>query len=165
MRGTVDADDVEDGGIAPDDSGGARIARSWERDAPAAASWSRRPRSDLVKAERKLEAARERVSVTAEHLSATQSLRMARLGVLHACQAAHDAVERVRKEAEKAEVLARSDAAEADQLARQATQAVEPSRKEMERARDRFLNRPLLAYDLDATRQADLQHTDRALST
>ena len=28
MRGTVDADDVEDGGIAPADSGGARIARS-----------------------------------------------------------------------------------------------------------------------------------------
>ena len=70
-------------------------------------------------------------------------------GVLHACQAAHDAVERVRKEAEKAEVLARSDAAEAEQLARQATLAVGPIRREMERARDRFLNRPLLAYDFE----------------
>jgi hypothetical protein len=103
---------------------------------------------DLIKAERKLEAARERVSVTAEYLSATQSLRMARLGLVHACQTAHDALDRTRKEAEKSEALARSDAAEADQLARQATLAVTPSRNEMERARARFLNRPILAYDL-----------------
>jgi hypothetical protein len=103
---------------------------------------------DLVKAERKLEAARARVSVTAEHLSATQSLRVAREAVLHACLAASDAVERARKEAEIAAVLARSDAVEAEQVARQGTQAVGPSRIEMERARDRFLNRPLLAYDL-----------------
>ena len=103
---------------------------------------------DLVKAERKLEAARVRISVTAEHLSATQSLRMARAGVLHACQAAYDADERARKETEKAAVLARSEAVEAEQLARQATASVGPTRLEMERARDRFLNRPLLAYDL-----------------
>ena len=57
-------------------------------------------------------------------------------------------LEHTRKEAEKSEALARSDAAEADQLARQATLAVAPSRNEMERARARFLNRPLLAYDL-----------------
>ncbi len=103
---------------------------------------------DVVKAERKLEAARGRVSVTAEHLSATQSLRMARVGVLHACQAAYDADERVRKDAENAADVARSDAVDSEQLARQATQAVGPSHAEMERARDRFLNRPLLAYDL-----------------
>ena len=147
MRGTVDADEVEDGGIAPDDSGGAGIHSSWEGDRAGRGELIAPAQNDLVKAERKLEAARGRVSVTAEHLSATQSLRMARGGVLHACQAAHDAVERVRKEAEKAEVLARSEAAEAEQLARQATQAVDRSRSEMERARDRFLNRPLLAYD------------------
>jgi hypothetical protein len=103
---------------------------------------------DLIKAERKLEAARERVSVTAEYLSATQSLRMARLGLVRACQSAHDALDRTRKEAQKSEALARSDAAEADQFARQATLAVAPSRNEMERARARFLSRPLLAYDL-----------------
>src|ERR1700678_3897337 len=72
-------------------------------------------REDVVKSERTLEAARGWVSVTAEHLSATQSLRMARLGVLNACQAAYDAVKRVRKEAEKAEVVARGDAAELEQ--------------------------------------------------
>ena len=105
-------------------------------------------RKDVVKAERKLEAARGWVSVTAEHLSATQSLRMARLGVLNACQAAYDAAERVRKEAEKAEIVARGDAAELKQVARLATQAVEPSRTQMERARDRFLNRSLVAYDI-----------------
>jgi hypothetical protein len=103
---------------------------------------------DLIKAERKLDAARERVSVTAEYLAATQSLRMARLGLVRACQTAHDALDRTRKEAEKSEALARSDAAEADQLARHATLAVAPSRNEMERARAQFLNRPLLAYDL-----------------
>jgi hypothetical protein len=105
-------------------------------------------RKDVVKSERTLEAARGWVSVTAEHLSATQSLRMARFGVLNACQAAYDAVERVRKEAEKAEVVARGDAAELEQVARLATQAVEPSRSQMERARDRFLDRPVVAYDI-----------------
>jgi hypothetical protein len=103
---------------------------------------------DLLKAERQREAARERVTVTAEHLSATQSLRMARLGVVRACQAAYDAAKRMRKDAEKAEVLARSDAALAEQLARRATEAVGPDRTEMERARDRFLSRPRMAYDL-----------------
>ncbi|MFI5460643.1 MAG: hypothetical protein ACHRXM_34950 [Isosphaerales bacterium] len=102
---------------------------------------------DLVQAERKLEAARGRVTATAEQLSAAQSLRMARAAVLHACQAAHHAVERVLQDAEKAADLARSDAARADQLPSQATQAVERSRRDMERARDRFLNRPLVAYD------------------
>jgi len=102
---------------------------------------------DVVQAERKLDAARGRVTATAEQLSAAQSLRTARAAVLHACQAAHDAVERVLREAEKAEALARIDAARAGQLPSEATQAVESSRREMERARDRFLNRPLLAYD------------------
>jgi len=102
---------------------------------------------DLVQAERKLEAARGRVTATAEQLSAAQSLRTARVGVLHACQAAHGAVERVRQETEKAEALARSDAARAGQLPSEVTHAVESSRREMERARDRFLNRPLVAYD------------------
>ena len=104
--------------------------------------------SDLARAERKLEAARERVAVTAEHLSAAQSLRMARMGLLHACQAAHDTLEHVTKQAEKARGLATSDAAHADQLARQTGLAVEPTRHAMEQARSRFLNRPLLAYDL-----------------
>ena len=105
-------------------------------------------RQELVKAERKLEAARGRVSVTAEHLSATQSVRMARLGVLNACQAAYDAIVRVRTEAEQAEGVARGDAALAQQLACQATQAVEPSRTQMQRARDRFLDRALMAFDI-----------------
>jgi hypothetical protein len=73
---------------------------------------------------------------------------MARSGLLHACQAAHDSLERVTKSAEKAKVLASSDAAVADQLARQAALALEPGRSDMERARTRFLTRPLLAYDL-----------------
>jgi hypothetical protein len=104
--------------------------------------------SDLAKAERKLEAVRERVAVTAEYLSAAQSIRMARVALLHACQAAHDSLERVTKQTEKAKGLANSDAAQADQVARQAALAVEPNRRDMEQARNRFLNRPLLAYDL-----------------
>jgi len=104
--------------------------------------------NDLAKAERKLEAAREQVRVSAEQLSAAQSLRTARDWALRACRAAHDAVERVRKEVEKTEALARIDATEAEQLAREAARAVQSRRREMERARDRFLDRPLLAYDL-----------------
>jgi hypothetical protein len=103
---------------------------------------------DLLKAERNLEAARGRVSVTAEHLSTTQSLRMARLGVVRACQTAHDAVERVRKQAEKAESIARAEAVEAEQVAAEAAKALESSRRAMEPTRDRFLNQPILAYDL-----------------
>jgi hypothetical protein len=103
---------------------------------------------DLADSTRKLEAARERVSATAQFLSAAQSLRMGRLGLVHACQTARDALERIDKEAQKAESAAKAEAIALDQLARQATLAVEPSRKEMERARIRFLSRPLLAYDL-----------------
>ena len=87
---------------------------------------------ELVRAERKLDAARGRVTVTAEQLSATQSLRMARLGVFHACQAAHDAVEKVGKESEKAEALARGEAVEAEQFAALAAKALDQSRRAME---------------------------------
>ena len=51
-----------------------RIAQFWEAYATVAASLVTQAQKDLVKAERTLEAARGRVSVTAEHLSATQSV-------------------------------------------------------------------------------------------
>ena len=85
------------------------------------------------------------------HCRATRRRRVtpyAREWVVRACRAAHDAVERVRNEAEKAEAVARSDAAVAEQLAREAMHAVQVRRREMERTRDRFLNQPLVAYDL-----------------
>ncbi len=106
-------------------------------------------RGDLVKTERKLEAVRGRVTVTAEQLSAAQSLRMARTSVVRACQMAHDAAERARNEARKAEALARNEAAEAEQLAREATTAAQRGRRLMEFARDRFLDRSLVAYDIE----------------
>jgi hypothetical protein len=106
------------------------------------------PEKDLATAEQKLEAARRRVTVTAEQLAAAGSLRTAREWVVRACRAAHDAVERVRNEAEKAEAVARGDAAAAQQLAREAMHAVQDRRQEMERTGDRFFNQPLVAYDI-----------------
>jgi hypothetical protein len=106
------------------------------------------PEKDLVTAEQKLEAARRRVTVTAEQLAAAGSLRTAREWVLRACRAAYDAVERVRTEAEKAEAIARGEAAAAEQCAREARSDVQRRQHEMERTRDRFLNQPLMAYDI-----------------
>jgi hypothetical protein len=103
---------------------------------------------DLRKAERKLEAARGWVGVTAETVSAAGSLRTAREWVVRACQASLAAVERVQNEAKRAEALARIDVVEAEQLAGAARKIVDASRGEMERARDRFLDRSLVAYDL-----------------
>jgi hypothetical protein len=103
---------------------------------------------ELVRAERKLEAARARVTVTADQVAAAQGLRMARLSVFRACQTVHGAVERAQKEAEKAETLARSEAALAEQLALEAKNALERWRATMKPARERFLDRPLLAYDI-----------------
>jgi hypothetical protein len=103
---------------------------------------------DLVKAERNLEAARERVAATAENASATGSLRTAREWVVRACQASLRAVERVRKDAEHAQNFARIEASEAEQLARAAGHVLEKSGSELERARDCFLNQPLVAYDI-----------------
>jgi hypothetical protein len=106
------------------------------------------PETDLVTAERKLEAARARVTLTAEQLAAVGSLRTAREWVFRASRATHDAVDRVRKEAEKAEAVVSSDAAAAEQRAGEARLAAEARRLEMERTRDRFLNQSLVAYDL-----------------
>jgi hypothetical protein len=103
---------------------------------------------ELGKAERKLQAARARVTATAEYLSAAQGLRMARLAVFRASQTAQGAGDRVRKESEIAEILAHTEAVEAEQLARDATNALERRRSAMNPARDHFLSRPLLAYDI-----------------
>jgi hypothetical protein len=104
-------------------------------------------RQDLVNLERKLAAARGEVSATAEQLTAAESLHAARVAVLRACQAAHDAVDRVRKEAERAAALARIDAARAAHAVSEAGVRIESSRRELERVRESFINRPLVAYD------------------
>ena len=122
--------DVEEGGIAADGSGGAGIALPGR-------GTRRSRRSDHAGPERPCQSRAEAGSSPgAGHCHGRDTspppsrFAWPALGVLRACQAAHDAVERVRKEAEKAEVLARSEAAEAEQLAREATQAVEPARTE-----------------------------------
>ena len=148
MRGTVDADFVKDDGIALDTVGRRSWCSCWAAGRAGRGALISSPEKDLATAEQKLEAARRRVTVTAEQLAAAGSLRTAREWVVRACRAAHDAVERVRNEAEKAEAVARSDAAAAEQRAREATHAVQGRRREMERTRDRFLNQPLVAYDL-----------------
>ena len=62
---------------------------------------------------------------------------------------AHDAVDRVRKEAEKAEAVARNDAAVAEQRAGEADAGRRSSAGwSWNERRDRFLNRSLVAYDL-----------------
>jgi hypothetical protein len=104
--------------------------------------------TDLALTERKLEVYRERVAVTAEVVSTSQSLRTAREWVLHACQASYTAVEKLRLDAEKAEALARNDAGEAEELVRAAALALERCRGDMDRARDHILNQPVLAYDI-----------------
>jgi hypothetical protein len=106
------------------------------------------PQTDLTQTERKLEGYRERVAVTAEVVTTSQSLRIAREWVLRACQASCTAVEKLRQEAEKAEDLARIDAAAAERLARAATLALERSRTDVDRARDHILSQPFLAYDI-----------------
>jgi hypothetical protein len=102
----------------------------------------------LANAEKRLEAARGQVTVTADRLYTSQSVRMARLSVVRACQADHDAVERVRTQAEKALAIARSEAAEAEQSALEATRELENSRRAMDPIKSQFLGRPLLAYEL-----------------
>ncbi len=103
---------------------------------------------DLIHAQRRLEAARERVTATAEYLTATQALRTARLSVYRACRTAHDSVARVRKEAEKAEGFARTEALEAAQGVNEAMMAAETSGRALRLATEHFLNRALLAYDV-----------------
>jgi hypothetical protein len=104
--------------------------------------------TDLAQTERKLAANRERVAVTAELVSTSQSLRTAREWVLHACQASYAAVEKLRHEAEKAEELVRIDAAAAEKLARAATLALERSRTDADRAGDHILDQPFRAYNI-----------------
>ena len=105
--------------------------------------------ADLAQTERMLAEYRERVAVTAEVVSTSQSLRTAREWVLNACQASHAAVEKLRHEAETAEELVRIDAAAAEKLARAATLALERSRTDVDRARDHILDQPFRAYDIE----------------
>jgi hypothetical protein len=106
------------------------------------------PTVHISASNRAIEAARARVTLTSEQLQTAGSLLAARTALAHACQAAHDAVDRVREDAQRSETAARVNVAEAHQAVQLATAAVESARAALVQTENRSLDRHLVAYDI-----------------